>query len=482
MLGAATWRYRRSIGAGARLLLTLPLLLLIAACSSEPPEPAGVRVTTTPEPGAIIKVGETVYGESPTIVTGLPPGEAYIIAEKAGFRRTYGVQKVPETGFVELNIDMQPLIGYLSVKTDPPGAPVFLEDGTRVGITPLEREPVPVGKYSYQVMLPDYEPLTQDLTVEGDFPYTFSHVLKPKPAELQIVSDPSGSQIWLNDELQEEVTPAKFAMKPGTVNVGVYTEGYVMKEEVVTLEPNKSAKVVAQLERGYVPPGMILIPAGEFIMGKDNESPDERPQRKVHLPAYYIDKYEVTNKEFAEVFPAHEYDPVLATWPVSGVSWKQATEYAAAIGKRLPTEEEWEKAARGEKGIEYPWGNVFNPEAANCEAGPNARPKQIGSYREHPSPYGCLDMAGNVYEWTSSWYRAYPGNPDVEKEYGQVYRVLRGGSYLSDRYAVRAAKRYFDVEDAKRADYGFRCAMDVEPDEGSTPARASVRRQGTTGR
>lgn len=478
MLGAAIERVRRIRCVRAPLL---PMLLL-AACSSEPRDPAGVRVTTTPESGALITVGQQTYGESPTVVTGLPPGEAYIIAEKVGFRRAYGVQKIPEEGIVDLNIDMERLVGYLSVKTDPPGAPVFLDDGTRLGVTPLEREPVPVGTYTYQVLLPDYEPSTQEITIEGDFPYNFSHVLKPKPAELQVVSDPSGSQIWLNEELQEEVTPAKFQLPPGTINVGVHAEGYVMKEQVVTLKPNKSEKVVCKLEPGFVPPGMVLIPAGEFIMGKDNESPDERPQRKVDLPAFYIDKYEVTNKDFAEVFPAHEYDPVLASWPVSGVSWKQATEYAAAIGKRLPTEEEWEKAARGEKGNEFPWGNVFRPEAANCEAGPNARPKQIGSYRDFPSPYGCLDMAGNVYEWTSSWYRAYPGNPDVSVEYGQVYRVLRGGSYLSERYDVRCARRHFDVESKKRADYGFRCAMDVEEGNRPTRARAQVRRNAPSGR
>jgi iron(II)-dependent oxidoreductase len=86
---------------------------------------------------------------------------------------------------------------------------------------------------------------------------------------------------------------------------------------------------------------------------------------------------------------------------------------------------------------------------------------KIGQSRKGASPYGCLDMSGNAYEWTSNWYQAYPGNPDVKKEYGQVYYVLRGGSYMSDKFDVRCARRHYDRMDATREDYGLRLVRDA---------------------
>jgi iron(II)-dependent oxidoreductase len=208
---------------------------------------------------------------------------------------------------------------------------------------------------------------------------------------------------------------------------------------------------------------MILIPAGEFAMGTDGGAPDEMPRRAINLKAFYIDKFEVTNQDFAKVFASHTFDAALARFPAAGVSWVQAKAYAEATGKRLPTEAEWEKAARGDKALEYPWGNKFDTEYCNVIGLGEVRPRRIGSYRQWGSPYGCMDMAGNIYEWVADWYDAYPGNTAVKTQYGQVYRVLRGGSFATPNpeFAVRCAARHYDVHDAKREDYGFRCALDV---------------------
>jgi len=194
----------------------------------------------------------------------------------------------------------------------------------------------------------------------------------------------------------------------------------------------------------------------------DGNSPDERPKRRIMLDAFYMDKFEVTNVQYKRIFPDHTFNERLANYPVVGVAWKEAAQYAEAVGKRLPTEMEWEKAARGPDGREYPWGNTFNPSLANVSGDvPEARLMEVGQFRDGASPYGCMDMAGNAYEWTNDWYNPYPGNTDVTIDYGNIYRVLRGGSYLSEPFEARSAKRHFDKVDTARKDYGFRCAMDI---------------------
>jgi len=190
---------------------------------------------------------------------------------------------------------------------------------------------------------------------------------------------------------------------------------------------------------------MILIPAGEFTMGSDTGNADEKPVHKVFLAEYSIDKYETTNAQYAECVNAgkctapHETksytrdsyygNPEFANYPVIYVDWNQAKSYCEFAGKRLPTEAEWEKAARGTDGRSYPWGNNEPNDTLlnyNWKVGDTTK---VGSYPSGASPFGVLDMAGNVFEWTSSDYKAYPyiandGREDLLSNNNKVLRSL----------------------------------------------------------
>jgi formylglycine-generating enzyme required for sulfatase activity len=316
--------------------------------------------------------------------------------------------------------------------------------------------------HTYTVELERYDPQEGEVEVEADYQYTRVHELVPSVATIEVISQPSGAAIWLNNRRIRERTPTRVPLKPGDYTVAVHSDGYIMSEKLITLGPAETKRVELTMKPGNAPAGMVLVPAGKFIFGDDEAAPDERPQSEVELKAFYIDKYEVTNAQFKEVFPDHKFEDGDELLPVTGVSYDEAIEYARALDRRLPTEMEWEKAARGTDGREYPWGDAYDRGRAAVERSKNSDPDKVGSHLTGNSVYGCADMAGNAYEWTSDIYRAYEGNPDVTKEYGQSYRVLRGGSYLKSAYDARCARRHYDRPDAERVDYGFRCAKDVE--------------------
>lgn len=417
--------------------------------------------------GANITVNDINYGQTPVAIENLPPGKQLIVLTRDGFKRTAKLINVSEHARQRFVIEMDPLIGHLSIETKPSGAKIYLDGFEYLGETPVIHREVPVGAHKYDIRKDDYKNEVAEVTVEPDFSYSFAHELTPREGRVAIFSRPSGARVWINDEPVKDPTPTKVELAAGDYTIKLYSKGYLTAEQNVTLTANQEQNVEIDLKPGDAPFGMILVPAGKFIMGVNGASPDERPQREIDLPAFYIDKSEVTNGQYKEVYPRHIFPKGKAQYPVTGISFNQATEYARAVGKRLPTEEEWEKAARGDDGREYPWGMEFNKELCNFSGADLNAPGKTNSFRLGCSPYGCADMAGNVYEWTSSWYQAYPGNADVNVQYGQIFRVLRGGSFQSDRFGVRCARRHYDRMDATRPDYGFRCAKDVES---ATPA------------
>lgn len=445
------------------LALGLAVLVICGGgCSSPVPKFARVALASSPENDADVEVSGVVTGKTPLVLTHQPPGHAVIVMNKEGYKRAVKTVTIPETGDERIVVELEPLVGYITLESKPTGAQVHLDGHEYLGDTPLVHKPVVVGKHTYELRKDHYKTLSAPVEVNQDYMYTFAHELVPVEASLSIFSRPSNGKIWINDEPQPKSTPAKFDLAPGSYSVRVYVKGYLTGEEALELKPQEDRNVEIALKQGDAPPGMLLIPAGPFTMGLGSGSPDERPQRKVEVDAFYIDRCEVTNEEYKRAFPHFAFDKNKDQCPVTGVSFKEASDYAQIVGKRLPTETEWEKAARGEDAREYPWGPEFNKDYCNFDGSRTEAPIRVGQLKLGVSPYGCMDMAGNAYEWTSSWYQAYPGNTEVTAEYGQIFRVLRGGSYMTDRFHARCARRHYDRMDAKRADYGFRCAKDIE--------------------
>jgi formylglycine-generating enzyme len=223
---------------------------------------------------------------------------------------------------------------------------------------------------------------------------------------------------------------------------------------------------------------MVLVPAGEFTMGADNL---DNPRHSVYLDAFYIDKFEITTSRYAGFMKATGRE-LPSKWsevrlvshgerPVIGVLWQDADAYCRWAGKRLPTEAEWEKAARGTDGREYPWGNEPpTPRRANfnkcCEWKGYDVLAVVGSLEAGRSPYGIYDLAGNVSEWVADWYdntsykyeldRNPKGPADGEE------KVVRGGSWFDPGPLQRSALRSRSYPSASSTDRGFRCAKDAK--------------------
>ena len=207
------------------------------------------------------------------------------------------------------------------------------------------------------------------------------------------------------------------------------------------------------------PPGMVFVPAGDFLMGTDNPEAgkDERPQRKRFLPAFYIDAFEVTNAEFKQFDPDHTFPEGNENYPATGITLKAARGYAASVDKRLPTMAEWEKAARGSDGRDFPWGNEFRNGVANI--GGNDALTAVGQHPESVSPYGAQDMTGNAWEWIDDIHRDggfFTGRDIVERE------IIKGGGYSYSPYQARVSYNGFEGVGSTCNDVGFRCVRDAE--------------------
>lgn len=224
---------------------------------------------------------------------------------------------------------------------------------------------------------------------------------------------------------------------------------------------------------------MILVPEGVFTRGADMGGFDEKPQQEIYLDAFYVDKHEVSVEFYNKFRRAASYvEPsvpffkgdhsVMQTpaFAVVGVSWQDAVNFCGWAGKRLLTEAEWEKAARGTHGLIYPWGNKFLENRTNLRGKADGYEYMapVGSYPKGRSVYGVYDMAGNVSEWVADWYDQYyyqeaPMMNPTGSEKHKKNRVFRGGSWDAAKPDIRTSKRFAASEGRKDSIVGFRCGL-----------------------
>lgn len=309
---------------------------------------------------------------------------------------------------------------------------------------------------------------------------------------------PPGSDVYV-DNISRGVTAADGSirvtgLKAGKRLVRVSHDGYTDFNTTVSGKDGEVKTIVAQLvSSAGTPPSlpaeidyngpMLLVGAGEFTMGDNNHKPDEKPAHKVTLPDFYIDKFEVTNEQYKKFCDAtKEPYPTDPWWddqyfsahprsPVLGVSWDDAAAYAKWTEKRLPTEEEWEKAAswdpKANAKRRWPWGDAADRSRANV--GGTARTTDVGQFSGGASFYGVQDLAGNVAEWVDTFYQPYPGNSTAARNFGTSNRVVRGGTYHGSIEDARTTRRLFHPPQLNEAEkknkaflIGFRCAITAD--------------------
>jgi formylglycine-generating enzyme required for sulfatase activity len=274
------------------------------------------------------------------------------------------------------------------------------------------------------------------------------------------------------------------------VNVSLSRGSFVAVALLLIIGVTNAKETESSSARLRPPDGMALIPAGPSLMGNNNEfydnDNDEKPRHIVNLQPFFIDIYPVSNYDYKIFVDAtgHRYP---AYWsdsgeipaskerhPVTGVKFMDANAFASWKGRRLPTEQEWEKASRGTDGFRWPWGNTFDESKANVG---QRTTTPVGAYPKGCNAYGLCDMAGNVWEWTSTWYAPYPGAPPnraILRFLNDTYLSVRGGSHSSDIGSARGADRGIKKPGEFGPQLGFRTVMDVPGYDGYREALQTI--------
>ena len=267
------------------------------------------------------------------------------------------------------------------------------------------------------------------------------------------------------------VTTFNFRFYAVVASIAVLLVSAVVAVTMMRSSPTPLTDAGVSSSQPAAPAGMTLIKGGTFTMGTDDPSyvPDWRPAHSMSVGDFYLDTNEVTNEDYARFvrqtrYPAPKhwvdgsYPKGEATLPVYNVSWFDAKAYAEWAGKRLPSETEWEYAARGTDGRIYPWGNEWIDELSNSGEDKRGKPVAVGQFLRGASPFGILDMAGNVSEWVADDFKLYPGSTAKPLA---GYKVYRGGSWAFPKTQLLTVARWPEIPTEKFAYVGFRCAKDL---------------------
>jgi formylglycine-generating enzyme required for sulfatase activity len=468
-----------------------------AAPSSPSANPAPVTaasgklaVSTTPS-GADVYLDAEKKGKTPVTIDA-PSGKHSLTITYQGYAPLNEMVEIQAYQTSALSRNLSPQIGTLSVKTTPDKANIYL-DGKYLGQSPLKLPGVLAGDHKVKADLKDYSPAEQTVSINDQETNEVNLNLAGLPGKILVTSVPDGADVSIDGESKGKSTYSG-SLAPGKHTVAVSKNGFESSSQEVAILPNQVSSPTFHLKTSAAPQpasvgmpqatggsvklgSMVQVPAGEFMMGCNEQvdkqcHPDEKPYHKVYLDAYYIDKYDVTQGEYNQcVSTGRCKENTLAPadftgdrQPVVDVSWDDANTYCQWAGKRLPTEAEWEKAARGTDGRVYPWGNSLDTSRANYNS-TLGKTSNVGSYPSGASPYGALDMAGNVFNWVADWFDEHyyqdspsknPKGPDSGTE-----RVLRGGcwttSYLGD---LRSSDRIRYSPTDRSGSFGFRCLRD----------------------
>jgi len=225
----------------------------------------------------------------------------------------------------------------------------------------------------------------------------------------------------------------------------------------IACDSQKVEQIPVEIPPGViVPEGMVYIPAGGFVMGYPDD-PRTEGGKTILTDAYFIDKYEVSRGEYQDFKPRESFDPKWDRFPVAGVTYQNAVDYCQTMGKRLPTEAEWEKAARGVDSRKWAWGRYYE-HPNNGFSG--FQPEPVDKRKEWISPYGLYGMGYNVWEWIADWY-SYKGQPSAERN---QFKVIRGG-LIQTHLSIKFSPTYFRNWMEPTASFnfiGFRCARSAQ--------------------
>jgi len=286
-----------------------------------------------------------------------------------------------------------------------------------------------------------------------------------EPIQIEVeVPTRTRSKRWLAIAAMILVPIAFFA---GGILVGARASEYL---NIATPEQSAVPPVFSEAATPQPPAGMAYVPGGDFLMGSDEGDAISKPPHFVTVAPFFMDVTEVTNQEYAEFVTATGqvappswkdgvYPDAEANLPATGITWYEAAEYAAWKGKRLPTEAEWEFAARGPEPRKYPWGNDWDPTLANAGGGSKGlRPVGQGG----ASPFGIYDMSGNAWEWTSSDARSYPAGKEFPSSRLRL-KIIRGGNWQSgERSATTFFRGFYGAAGEKEYNgTSFRCVKDL---------------------